>query len=44
MKQDQHIKVKKNTKAYGTASSEEIKDLKEGIETEIIPWIEDKNN
>ena len=41
-----HYKSKKNTKGiYGTASREEIKDLKEeGIETEIIPWIEDKNN
>ena len=41
-----HYKSKKNVKGiYGTASSEEIKDLKdEGIETEIIPWIEDKNN
>ena len=41
-----HYKSKKNTKGiYGTASKEEIKDLKdEGSETEIIPWIEDKNN
>ena len=41
-----HYKNKKKDKGiYGTASREEIKDLKEeGIETEIIPWIEDKNN
>ena len=40
------LKSKKNTKGiYGTASREEIKDLKEeGIETEIVPWIEDKSN
>ena len=36
---------KKNKGIYGTASSDEIKDLKEeGISTEVIPWIEDKNN
>ena len=30
---------------YGSASTKEIKELKEeGIEAEIIPWIEDKNN
>tara|TARA_B100001250_G_scaffold405332_1_gene422654 strand:+ start:613 stop:1038 length:426 start_codon:yes stop_codon:yes gene_type:complete len=30
---------------YGKASSEEIKELKEeGIETEMIPWIKDKEN
>ena len=41
-----HYKNKKNMKGiYGTASKEEIKDLKEeGIETEIVPWIEDKSN
>ena len=41
-----HYKNKKNVKGiYGSASNEEIEDLKEeGIETEIIPWIEDKNN
>ena len=41
-----HYDKKKNKKGiFGTASKEEIKDLKdEGIETEIIPWIEDKNN
>ena len=41
-----HYKNKKKGKGiYGTASREEIKDLKdEGIDTKIIPWIEDKNN
>ncbi len=41
-----HYKNKKKDKGiYGTATSEEIKDLRdEGINTEIIPWIEDKNN
>tara|TARA_Y100000992_G_scaffold301655_1_gene273128 strand:+ start:862 stop:1290 length:429 start_codon:yes stop_codon:yes gene_type:complete len=36
---------KKERGIYGKASSKEIKELKEeGIETEVIPWIEDKNN
>ena len=36
---------KKNKGIYGTASNDEIKDLKEeGINAEIVPWIEDKNN
>ena len=41
-----HYKNKKKDKGiYGTASRKEIKDLREeGIDTEIIPWIEDKNN
>ena len=41
-----HYKNKKKDKGiYGTASRQEIKDLKEeGIDTEIIPWIEDNNN
>ena len=41
-----HYKNKKKNKGiYGTASKQEIKDLSdEGIKTEIIPWIEDKNN
>ena len=30
---------------YGTASKQDIKELKEeGIDTDIIPWIEDKNS
>tara|TARA_B100000963_G_scaffold217433_1_gene189607 strand:+ start:11657 stop:12085 length:429 start_codon:yes stop_codon:yes gene_type:complete len=41
-----HYNEKKNTKGiYGTASKNEIKELKEeGIGAELIPWIEDKNN
>ena len=41
-----HYNNKKSVKGiYGTASSDEIKELKEeGIETEVIPWIENKNN
>ncbi len=41
-----HYNKKKEKKGiYGNASSEEVKDLKnEGIETEIIPWINDKEN
>ena len=38
---------KKNKKKgiYGTASKNEIQELKEeGVEAEMIPWIEDKNN
>ena len=41
-----HYRNKKKDKGiYGTASKEEIRELKEeGIETDIIPWIEDKNS
>ena len=41
-----HYNDKKNKKGiFGNASKEEIKELKdEGINTEIIPWFEDKNN
>ena len=41
-----HYNCKKNNKGiYGTATKEEIKELKEeGIKTEIIPWLEDKSN
>ena len=36
---------KKNKGIYGTASKKEIKELKEeGIEAELIPWVEDKSN
>ena len=36
---------KKNKGIYGSASRDEIKELKEeGIETEVLPWIEDKTN
>ena len=41
-----HYNSKKKDKGiFGTASKEEIKELKEeGIDTGIIPWVEDKNN
>ena len=41
-----HHNSKKNNKGiYGTATKEEIKELKEeGVKTEIIPWLEDKSN
>ena len=41
---DDNIK-KKSKGIYGTASKQDIKELKdEGIQTELIPWFEDKNN
>jgi len=41
-----HYNNKKKEKGiFGKASNKDIKELKEeGIETEMIPWIEDKNN
>ena len=41
-----HYNDKKKKKGiFGTASIEQIKELREeGIETEVIPWVEDKNN
>ena len=41
-----HYKNKKNSKSiYGKASQKEITELKEeGIDTDIIPWFEDKEN
>ena len=41
-----HYNEKKKKKGiFGTASTNEIKELREeGIEAEIIPWVEDKNN
>ena len=45
-----HYDDKKNKKKsqkgiYGSASKEELKELKEeGIGAQMIPWIEDKNN
>ena len=41
-----HYNNKKNNKGiYGTATKEEIKELKEeGIKTETIPWLENKSN
>ena len=36
---------KKNKGIYGSATNEEVKELKEeGIKTEIIPWVDDKDN
>ena len=38
-------KIKKEKGIYGSATKKDIKELKEeGIETELIPWVEDKNN
>ena len=38
-------KKKKEKGIYGTASKNDLKELKEeGIETHTLPWIEDKNN
>ena len=41
-----HYKNKKVSKGiYGTASKEDLKDLKEeGIETELIPWVKNTTN
>ena len=41
-----HYNNKNKSKGiYGSASKEDLKDLKdEGIEAQMIPWIEDKNN
>ena len=41
-----HYNNKKKSKGiYGSASKQDLKDLKdEGIEAQMIPWIEDKNN
>ena len=41
-----HYNNKKRKKGiYGNASTKEIKELKEeGIETEIIPWVDDRDN
>ena len=41
-----HYNNKKRKKClYGNASTKEIQELKEeGIETEIIPWVDDKEN
>lgn len=36
---------KKEKRIYGTASKKDLEELREeGIETQMIPWIEDKNN
>ncbi len=41
-----HYNQKKKSRGiYGTASKKEINELKEeGVETELIPWVEDKSN
>ena len=41
-----HYNSKKKQKGiYGSASKKELKELKEeGIDAQMIPWIEDKNN
>ena len=41
-----HYNNKKRDKGiYGTASNQDIKELKEeGIDTHLIPWVENKNN
>jgi hypothetical protein len=41
-----HYNNKKRTKGiYGNVTTEEVKELKEeGINTEIIPWIDEKDN
>jgi len=41
-----HYNQKKKDKGiYGTASKKEIKELKEeGVNAELIPWVEDKSN
>ena len=36
---------KKNKGIFGTTTNDELKELKEeGVNVEVIPWIEDKNN
>ena len=38
-------KKKRKKGIYGTATNQELKDLKEeGIETQTIPWVDDKTN
>ena len=41
-----HYNEKKNDRGiYGTASKKDIKELKEeGIDTQMIPWVENENN
>ena len=41
-----HYNEKKKAKGiYGTASKQDLKELKEeGIDAQIIPWVEDKDN
>ena len=47
MRRDQFIiMVKKKSKGiYGSASKEDLKELKEeGIDAQMIPWIDEKEN
>ena len=40
-----HFNNKKEKNIYGTATKKDLKELSdEGIETQMIPWIEDKSN
>ena len=40
-----HYNDKKEKNIYGTASKKDLKELREeGIDAQLIPWIEDKNN
>jgi len=40
-----YSKKKKEKGIYGTASTQDLNELKEeGIDTQMIPWIENKNN
>ena len=40
-----YSKKKKEKGIYGTASKEDLNELKEeGIDAQMIPWVEDKNN
>ena len=41
-----HYDRKKKTKGiYGTASKDELRELKdEGVDVEMMPWFEEKNN
>ena len=46
-KQDLFIMTikKKNKGIFGTTTNDELKELKEeGVNVEVIPWIEDKSN
>ena len=47
MKRDQYIITikKKNKGIYGTASKQDLKELKEeGIDAQMVPWFESENN
>ena len=39
------MQKKKQKGIYGSASKQELKELKdEGIDAQMIPWVEDKSN